>query len=118
MEQFTNYFENGQEHVKFPDREENFIRYHPFTTQLDVFGAQEDQERAWEEQKRKEEAKRTADETQTSEAIVAATRDVGSGEHDENYYEFMGFWNSLTENATDVFDAESSRMTSDSDSKI
>ena len=41
MEQIVNYFANGQECVRFPDREAKFIRNHPFMTQLDFFVMQE-----------------------------------------------------------------------------
>ncbi len=37
--------QNGQERVRFPDREAKFIRNDPFMTQLDFFDMQEDQER-------------------------------------------------------------------------
>ena len=52
MEQFIDYLQNGQERVKFPDREAKFIREHPFMTQLDFFDMQEEEKQAWEEQKR------------------------------------------------------------------
>jgi hypothetical protein len=70
MEQLVDYLENGQERVKFPDREAKFIRNHPFMTHLDFFDMQEDQERAWEEQKREREAQRISKETQRSAAEV------------------------------------------------
>ncbi len=70
MEQIVNYLENGQEHMKFPDREAKFIRNHPFMTQLDFFDMQEDQERAWEEHKREHEAQRISQETHQTAAEV------------------------------------------------
>ena len=70
MEQIVDYLENGQERVKFPDREAKFIRNHPFMTQLDFFDMQEDQERAWEDQKREHEAQRISKETQRTAAEV------------------------------------------------
>jgi hypothetical protein len=45
MEQIVNYLENGQERVKYPNRQAKFIRNHPYLTQLDFFDMQEDQER-------------------------------------------------------------------------
>ena len=45
MEEIVSYLENGQEHVRYPDREAKFIRNHPFMTQLDFFDMLEDQER-------------------------------------------------------------------------
>ena len=68
MEQFVNYFETGQERVRFPDREAKFTRNHPFMTQLDFFDMQEEQERKWEEQARQEESKRIAIKTKESKA--------------------------------------------------
>ena len=55
--------------MNFPDREAKFIRNHPFMTQLDFFDTNEEQKRAWEEQKRKEEAKDIATQSGTSQAV-------------------------------------------------
>ena len=74
MEQIVNYLDGGQERVKFPDREAKLIRNHPFMTQLDFFDMQEEQQRAWEEEKRKHEAEIIAKEKKTSNAMVAATQ--------------------------------------------
>ena len=60
FEQIVDYLANGQERVNFPDREAKFVRNHPFMTQLDFFDTNEEQKRAWEEQKRQEEAKQAA----------------------------------------------------------
>ena len=73
MMQIVNYLENGQEKMTYPDREARFIRNHPFMTQLDFFDMQEDQERAWEGEKRKKEAEQVATEAGTSASLVAAT---------------------------------------------
>ena len=70
IEQIVNYLANGQEHTRFPDREAKFIRNHPFMTQLVFFDMQEEQQRAWEEQAREQEAKRIATETKTSAAVA------------------------------------------------
>jgi hypothetical protein len=72
MEQIVNYLENGQERVKYPNRQAKFIRNHPYLTQLDFFDMQEDQERAWEEQKRIHTAKEIATQAGTSEAFEGA----------------------------------------------
>ena len=74
MEQFIDYLENGQERVKFPDREAKFIREHPFMTQLDFFDMQEEEKQAWEEQKRKQKVKEIATQTKTSEAIQSTKK--------------------------------------------
>ena len=74
MEQIVNYLENGQERVKYPDREAKFIRNHPYMTQLDFFDMQEEQQRAWEEQKRQQEAKEIATQAGTSEAFEGAKK--------------------------------------------
>ena len=74
FEQIVDYLENGQERVKFPDREAKFIREHPFMTQLDFFDMQEEEKKAWEEQKRQQEAKELATQAKTSEAIQIAKK--------------------------------------------
>ena len=56
FEQIVNYIANGQETIKYPDRQAKQIRNHPFMTQLDFFDMQEDQHRMWEEQVRQREA--------------------------------------------------------------
>ena len=61
MEQIVNYLANGQERVRFPDREAKQIRNHPFMTQLDFFDTQEEQQKAWADQVRKQEAKQVAE---------------------------------------------------------
>ena len=68
MEHIFDYLNFGQETVRFPDREANLFRNHPFMTQLDFFDMQEDQENKWEEEKRHHEAERVADETGRSAA--------------------------------------------------
>ncbi len=73
FEQIVDYLENGQERVKFPDREAKLIRNHPYMTQLDFFDMAEEEKEAWEQKKRKEEAKDAAEEMQTSEASVLAS---------------------------------------------
>ncbi len=42
VEQIVDYLNFGQEKVQFPDREARLIRGHPFMTQLDFCGMQED----------------------------------------------------------------------------
>jgi hypothetical protein len=76
MEQIVDYLANGQPKVKFPNREAKRIREHPYMTQLDFFDMQDSQKTVWEDQKRKEEAKRIAGQTQTSQAmeLVKTTR--------------------------------------------
>jgi hypothetical protein len=74
MEQIVDYLENGQERVQYPDREAKFIRNHPFMTQLDFFDMQEEEKKAWEEEKRKQEAKEIATQTKTSEAIESTKK--------------------------------------------
>ena len=54
MEQIVDYLANGQERVRFPDREAKQIRNHPFLTQLDFFDMQEEQQKAWADTVRKE----------------------------------------------------------------
>ena len=78
FEQIVNYLNNGQEHVKYPDREAKFIRNHPYVTQLDFFEMQDQQKKAWEEQVKDKEAGEIADETKKSKALVKATKDQGS----------------------------------------
>ena len=117
MEQIVDYLENGQERMKFPDREAKFIRNHPFMTQLDFFDMQEEQQRAWEVEKRRHEAKRIAEDTKTSEALVLVkdeTSDVGVGEYDPM---FIADWDAAAANATDVFEAETHRMDTQDASK-
>ena len=63
FEQIVNYMNYGQEAVMYPDRQATLIRNHPFTTQLDFFDMQEDQERAWAEQTRQREAIQLAQQT-------------------------------------------------------
>ena len=75
FEQIVDYLANGQEHVNFPDREAKFVRNHPFMTQLDFFDTNEEQKRAWEEQKRQEEAKQTAQTLGLSQKGVLALED-------------------------------------------
>ncbi len=62
MEELVNYLANSQERTRFPDRETKFIRNHPFMTQPDFVKMQDEQQKAWEEQTRKEEAKQIAEE--------------------------------------------------------
>ena len=72
MEEIVNYLANHQEKTKFPDREAKQIRNHPFMTQLDFFDTNEDQKRAWEEEKRKREVKEIATQMKSSEALERA----------------------------------------------
>jgi hypothetical protein len=69
MEEIVNYLANHQERMRFPDRQARQIRNHPFMTQLDFFDTNEEQKRAWEVQKRKEEVKEIATQSGTSEAM-------------------------------------------------
>ena len=69
MEEIVNYLANHQERTPFPDRLAKQIRNHPFMTQLDFFDTNEEQKRAWEVQKRKEEVKEIATQAGTSEAM-------------------------------------------------
>ena len=69
MEEIVNYLANHQERMRFPDRQAKQIRNHPFMTQLDFFDTNEEQKRAWEVQKRKEEVKEIATQAATSEAM-------------------------------------------------
>ena len=69
MEEIVNYLANHQERTPFPDRLAKQIRNHPFMTQLDFFDTNEEQKRAWEVQKRKEELKEIATRAATSEAM-------------------------------------------------
>jgi hypothetical protein len=73
MEQLVDYLQNGQERVKFPNREAKFIRNHPFMTQLDFFDMQEDMKNAWEEKEREHEAEQISEETQETAAEVRTT---------------------------------------------
>ena len=57
MEQIVDYLVNGQERTNFPDREAKQVRNHPFMTQLDFFDMQEEQQKAWADTMRKQEAK-------------------------------------------------------------
>ena len=74
MEEIVNYLANHQERMRFPDRQAKQIRNHPFMTQLDFFDTNEEQKRAWEVQKRKEEAKEIATQAGTSEAMEATKK--------------------------------------------
>ena len=56
LEQIMNYLNYGQENITYPDRQAKLIRNHPFMTQLDFFDMQEEQERAWEENKKRQDA--------------------------------------------------------------
>ena len=69
MEQIVDYLVNGQERTNFPDREAKQVRNHPFMTQLDFFDMQEEQQKAWADTVRKQEAKQVADQEKTSEAM-------------------------------------------------
>ena len=74
LEEIVNFLSYHQETTKFPDREAKQIRNHPFLTQLDFFDTNEDQKRAWEEEKRKEEVKEIAVQIKSSEALERAKR--------------------------------------------
>ena len=74
MEEIVNYLANHQERMRFPDRQAKQIRNHPFMTQLDFFDTNEEQKRAWEVQKRKEEVKEIATQAATSEAMEATKK--------------------------------------------
>jgi hypothetical protein len=106
MEQIVNYLESGQERVNFPDREAKFIRNHPFMTHLDFFDMQEDQERAWEQQKKEQEAQRISKETRQTAAEVRA-----EGTQTDKPRTFSR----ATETGTQYFDisGEYDKMTSD-----
>ncbi len=116
MEQIVDYLQNGQEHVRFPDREAKFIRNHPYMTQLDFFDMQEDQQRAWEDQVRNKEAERLAEDLHRTHALVRAAErhDIAVGEHDPQW---IADWDAMAENATDVWEAEAHRMDTQDDSK-
>jgi len=75
VEQIVDYLAVGQERVNFPDREAKLVRNHPFMTQLDFFDTNEEQKRAWEEQKRQEEAKQAAQTLGLSQEGVLAMDD-------------------------------------------
>ena len=110
MEGIVDYLANGQEHVRFPDREAKFVRNHPFMTQLDFFDMQEEQQRAWEEQKREQEAKQVATETKTSAAVVKA----GQNNAGTQYRGVSGEeWDNSLKHAFRVWDAESDTMTTE-----
>ena len=74
MEEIVNYLANHQETTKFPDRKAKQIRNHPFMTQFDFFDTNEDQKRAWEEEKRKQEVKEIATQMESSEALERAKK--------------------------------------------
>ena len=74
FEQIVDYLANGQERVKYPGREAKMIRNRPYMTQLDFFDMQIDQNKAWEEQKKKEETKQISQETQTSDTFEQTIR--------------------------------------------
>ena len=73
MEELVSYLANHQETTRFPNREAKQIRNHPYRTQLDFFDMQDEQQKAWEEQKRKEEMKQLAQDEGSSLALVGAT---------------------------------------------
>ena len=79
LEEMVNYLANHQERTKFPDREAKQIRNHPFMTQLDFFDTNEEQKRAWEEEKRKHEIKEIASQMKSSEALERAKRTRSTG---------------------------------------
>ena len=79
FEQIVDYLAYGQENIVYPDREAKLIREHPFMTQLDFFGMQEDQKMKWEEQTRQHEAEMIAEKTGVSAASVKATGSQTSG---------------------------------------
>jgi hypothetical protein len=72
MEELVSYLSNHQETTRFPDREAKQIRNHPYMTQLDFFDMQDEQQKAWEEQNRKERQKQVALEAGTSLALEDA----------------------------------------------
>jgi hypothetical protein len=72
MEELVSYLTNHQETTRFPDREAKQIRNHPYMTQLDFFDMQDEQQKAWEEQNRKERQKQVALEAGTSLALEDA----------------------------------------------
>ena len=74
MEEIVNYLANHQEKANFPDREAKQIRNHPFMTQLDFLGTNEEQKRAREEEKRQEEVKEIATQMKSSEALERTKR--------------------------------------------
>ena len=80
MEDIVNYLANHQERMNFPDRQAKQIRNHPFMTQLDFFDTNEEQKRAWEDQKRKQEAKEIATQAGTSEAMEVTKKTRGRGD--------------------------------------
>ena len=78
METIIHYLTYNQEHQTFPDRQAKLIREHPYMTQLDFFDMQEEQQKAWEVQKREQEAKTVSQETQTSVAQIQAIAGASS----------------------------------------
>jgi hypothetical protein len=58
--------------VQLPDREAKLLRNHLFTTQLDFFDMQEDQEIKWEDETRHRQAVRVAETFGMSAASVRA----------------------------------------------
>ena len=68
MEEIVNYLQNGQETVKYTDRQAKFIRNHPFMTQFDFFEIPKYEESQLEEQIRHQRAQELA-------------RDLGQLEH-------------------------------------
>ncbi len=80
MEEIVNHLANHQERTRFPDREAKRIRNHPSMTQLDFFDTNEEQKRAWVEQKRKQEAKDIATQAGTSEVAEESKRTKSRGD--------------------------------------
>ena len=74
FEQIVDYLANGQDKVNFPDRQAKLIRNHPFMTQLDFFEMQDDQKKAWEDQKKKQELQDIAEQKQTTQGLEEATQ--------------------------------------------
>ncbi len=78
METIIRYLTYNQEKQKSPDREAKPIREHPFHDSVGFCDMQEDQQRAWEGQKREQEAKTVSQETQTSVAEIQTVAGASS----------------------------------------
>ena len=114
MEQIIDYLENGQERMKYPDREATFVRNHPYMTHFDFFEMQDEQARAWEKQKLDHEAEQIATDDKSSKAIQQTKKDSSTQDRMFDNDE----WGNTMKNAHVIWDAESESVnTSDRNKK-
>ncbi len=108
MAEIFHYLDNGQEHVKFPNRQATCFRNHLFISQLDFFDMKEEQHKAWEEQVWDQEAQEISKQTEQFKAMVFSSRQRDAGA------QWRGVTNDEWENSFRsthwVYDADSDTM--------